>query len=60
MTLVLAALLALAVLVWALRSAPLVDESNCPIPLLLENGRCPSPCRLPPPCTESKSEDLTP
>lgn len=54
--LVLAILLALAVFVWALRSAPLVDESRCPIPLLLEAGRCPSPCRIPPPCTHPDPE----
>lgn len=52
--LILAVLLAAVALVWALRTAPLVDESRCPVPMLLEAGRCPSPCAMPPPCTEAR------
>jgi len=39
---------------WEVCHAPEVDEGNCPVPLLLEHGRCPGPCRLPPPCTEDQ------
>lgn len=39
---------------WEIWRAPAVDEGRCPVPMLLEHGRCPSPCRIPPPCTEER------
>lgn len=51
MLLVFALLLVVAVLVYAIKTALKVDESNCKCQILLEDGRCQSPCAMPPPCT---------